>query len=341
MKAPFFIAEMSCSHLGSFDRAIDIIKAAAVAGASGVKIQLWKPDTMCIDPSYHIQSGPWAGRELADLYREAQTEWEWVPELFAAIRNLGMTPIASPFDAESVDYLEQCGCDIYKIASFEIVDLPLINYVAKTGKPLIISTGMATLDETRAAVHAARSVADAEDVHAVDITLLHCISSYPAKPEDMNMATMQALGRLGRFGLSDHSLDATAAIIATAMGATIIEKHLTLNRADGGPDAGFSLEPAEFAKMVQACRQAAACVGTVKHGPSESEASSLALRRSLYISQDLKAGDVLTLDNVQTARPAMGLSPVELHNVTGSRVKIDVSRGTPITWEMLHGTDPH
>jgi pseudaminic acid synthase len=332
-RKPFIVAELSANHLGSFERALEIVKCAAAAGADALKVQVWKQDTMCLDPDFTIEAGPWAGRKLVDLYREAYTPWEWLEPLFKAVRNLGMKPVASPFDRESVDFLEALDCPIYKIASFELVDIPLIRKITHLGKPVIMSTGMASLaeiDEAAALAH----IAGCED-----FTMLKCVSAYPAKSEDMNLWTMMdlKLWQACKYGLSDHSLDNIAAITATAMGASVIEKHLTLARADGGPDAGFSLEPKEFAEMVKACRQAAAAIGRVKYGPTASEATSLGLRRSLYIAQDMQAGDILTMDNLRTARPALGLAPVHMPECLGKSIKYPVPCGTPLTWEMIDG----
>lgn len=331
MNKPMIVAELSCNHLGRMTRAFQIATQAAKAGADAFKVQVWSYNKMCLDDSYTIQSGPWAGRLLQDLYKEAYTPWEWLPDLFAHIRNLGMTPIASPFDHESVDLLESLDCQIYKIASFEITDLPLIRRVVATGKPMIISTGMATLDEIDVAVSIAYFYG------CEDLTLLKCVSAYPASSDDMNLLAMRdmKLGMASNIGISDHSLSNIPAIVATAMGASVIEKHLTLSRADGGPDSGFSLEPNEFADMVKAVRQTAACIGEVKYGASQSEQSSLALRRSLYIAEDMKAGDTLTIDNLRTARPALGLEPKHMCELLGKQIKQDVTRGTPLTWEMV------
>lgn len=323
---PFIIAELSCNHLGSLDRAMRLVQAAADAGADAVKLQTWWQMAL---PGYVIESGPWAGRDLAALYDECATPWEWHKPIFDRCRELGMVGFSSVFDVESLEFLESLGCPIYKIASFEIIDLPLIRAVAATGKPMIISTGMATHDEIQDAATAAEGV---------DLTLLRCVSAYPAPLSAANLWSMTALGTFPcctAYGLSDHTLGTTAAIAAVALGATVIEKHLTLSRADGGPDASFSAEPDEFAAMVKACREAHQALGSVHYGPTEAERGSLQFRRGLWITRDVKAGDELTPDNVRSLRPALGLPPRELPNVMGKRLKVDVPRGTPLSWDML------
>ena len=273
------VAEMSASHLGSLGRAMMIVKAAAAAGADCIKFQTYQPEQM-VSADLQITSGPWAGRNALELYREAHTPMEWHPHLFKMARDLGLTPFSSVFHPDDVDFLETLDCPIYKIASFEITDLDLIRYAARTGKPLIISTGMATLDEIDQAVFAAAG--------CQDLTLLKCSSAYPADPADINLAAGAALagytfGRIAhgtKWGLSDHTMGVGVAIAAAALGATMIEKHLTLARADGGLDAGFSMEPEEFRQMVTECRRAEQAIGTVRFGPLEAEAPSMELRRS-------------------------------------------------------------
>lgn len=274
VREPFIVAELSANHLGSLDRAMRIIEAASVAGADAIKLQTFNPEQM-VDADKVIVSGPWAGRNAQDLYRQAQTPREWHEPLFEKARSLGLMAFSSVFHPDDVDFLETLGCPIYKIASFELTDLALVAYAAGTGKPLIISTGMATEKEIEAAICAV------DDANPGDLTLLKCTSSYPADPADANLNTMVAMMRFGvEVGLSDHTLGCGVAVAATALGASVIEKHLTLSRADGGLDAAFSMEPTEFAQMVTECRRAHAALGTVHYGPVPCETSSLELRRS-------------------------------------------------------------
>ncbi len=316
---PFIVAELSANHNGSLDRAIQTIDAAAYAGADAVKFQTFTPEKMAI-PGHVIESGQWAGRELIDLYREAHTPMEWHERLFKHTKSLGMVPFSSPFDSNAVDFLETLNCPIYKIASFEIIDLPLIAKAAQTGKRLIISTGMAEQHEIRAAVNTARGNG------CTDITLLHCTSEYPASPEQMNLATLAGLYRFGcAIGLSDHSLGSGVAIAATALGAQVIEKHFTLSRSDGGLDSAFSMEPDEFREMVDGCRIAAKSIGKVKFGQGDKS-----LRRSLYYSQDIKKGTVITENHIKTARPALGLSPLLIHRVLNKPIEKDVKENDPV-----------
>lgn len=296
---PFIVAEMSANHLGSLDRALQIVEAAAWAGADAIKLQTWTSDTMCVDKSYVLPKGTWAGRKLYELYREAWTPWEWHPIIFRRARELGLIPFSAAFDKESVDFLERLGVDRHKVASFELVDIPLIRYMASKGKPMILSTGMATEGEIF------RAVAECDDSH---VTVLACTSAYPASAEDANLSRLEHLMEVMVVdaGLSDHTPGIGVACAAAALGATMIEKHLTLSRSDGGPDASFSMEPEEFKQMVIECRRAAASIGTPKFGPSPSEDTSL--RRSLWVIKDTKAGEPLILgENVATARPALGL----------------------------------
>jgi N-acetylneuraminate synthase len=327
MRTPFIVSELSCNHLGSFERAAQIVEAAAHAGADGIKFQVWEQDTMCIDPAYTLNHGPWAGRTLVDLYREAYTPWEWLPQLFGYARDLGLIPFASPFDKASVDFLETLRCPIYKIASFELVDLGLIEYAASKGKSVFMATGMANDKDIERAVWAARA--------ARDITLLKCTSAYPADPETANLPAM--LTNAKRYnvfpGLSDHSPGIGVAVAAAALGAKVIEKHLTLSRGDGGPDAGFSMEPDEFARMVMECRRAAAAVQPMHSGPVMGE--SPALRRSLWFKRDVAAGQIITEDDVCTARPALGLSPHQIGEVLGKRASVSVCANSPVTQVAL------
>ena len=322
---PFIVAEMSANHLGSFERALAIVDAAAKAGADAIKLQTWMPDTMCIDRSYTLESGPWAGRKLFDLYREAHTPWEWHAPIFKRARELGMVPFSAAFDCASVDFLETLGVDRHKVASFELADLPLIRYMASKGKPMILSTGMASQDEIERAFWMARSETSNW------VTILKCTSAYPADPSDANLASMRGFFQ-SSYGLSDHSLGIGLAVAATALGATYIEKHLTLARADGGPDAGFSMEPHEFQELVWECRRAAAAIGEVKYGPGPNE--STALRRSLWVHRDVVAGERLRLArNVGTARPALGLPPST--DLSRAFALKSIKAGTPLTADLV------
>lgn len=323
---PFIVAELSANHLGSLKRAIDLVEAAAEAGADAVKVQTWTPGRMCVDRTYTLQHGPWAGRRLFDLYEEAFLPWGWHRPIFDRARLRGLVPFSAAFDWEAVDFLETLGVDRHKVASFELTDLPLIRYMASKGKPMILSTGMATDAEFGAAYLAG--------CNGSVPTLLKCTSAYPAPMETCNLAVLGVWRRIGfpLYGLSDHTLGHDAAVVATALGATYIEKHLTLSRADGGPDAGFSAEPAEFAAMVQAVRRAAATLGEVRYGPGPGEDPSL--RRSLWVLRDVSAGESLRFgDNVATARPALGLPPAT--PLTGRRAAVDLKAGTALQQEHL------
>lgn len=322
---PFIVAEMSANHMGSLKRAIDIVEAAAEAGADAIKVQTWSPGRMCVDRTYTLQHGPWAGQRLFDLYEEAFLPWGWHRPIFERARLRGLVPFSAAFDWEAVDFLETLGVDRHKVASFELTDLPLIRYMASKGKPMILSTGMATWREIGEALAAA--------ARAPALTVLQCTSSYPAPPEHANLRTLREMARRAeRVGLSDHTLGHDAAVVATALGATYIEKHLTLSRADGGPDAGFSSEPREFAAMVQAVRRAAATLGEVRYGPGPGEDPGL--RRSLWVLQDICEGEALRFGvNVATARPALGLPCAT--PLTGRRAAVNLKAGTPLLQEHL------
>lgn len=325
---PFIVAELSANHLGSFTRALDIIQAAADAGADAIKLQTWAPGSMCVS-DYRLDHGPWKGRLLRELYAEAHTPWEWHAPLFEFARRRGLIAFSAAFDRESVDFLETLDVDRHKVASFELVDLPLIRYMAIKGKPMILSTGMASREE----VQDAYSVA-AMQAGAARTTLLQCTSAYPADASHANLETM--LGRWGcvgaRVGISDHTLGIGVAVGAAALGAVMIEKHLTLARADGGPDASFSMEPHEFKQLVTECRRAAAAIGTVSYGCGPGESTEL--RRSLWVSRNVAAGEPLLLhDNVCTARPALGLVPA--FNLLRRFASRDLRAGEPLTPECL------
>lgn len=321
--SPFIVAELSSNHLGDKHRALDLIMAAKTVGADAIKVQTYECSE--IAANVRIQSGPWEGMNYRALYRESCTPWEWHAELFAFARSIGIVPFSSPFSEAAVERLESIDCGVFKIASPEIIHLPLIAAAAQTGKPLIISTGMAELSE----IYNADSVARAHG--ATDITFLHCISSYPANPEDFNLETMHTLKKHNfRVGLSDHSLSPVAAICAVALGATVIEKHFTLSRADGGSDAKFSLEPDEFFHMVKDCRAAAKAMGTVQFGCRKSEESSFQYRRSLWLKKNVKEGQVITEADIAILRPNYGANPACFDIFVGMKTRRDMKAGEPL-----------
>jgi N-acetylneuraminate synthase len=333
---PYLIAEMSGNHNQSLDRALEIVDAAAQSGADAIKLQTYTADTMTLNtraPGFVIEdpSSLWAGRQLYDLYHEAHTPWEWHRPIMERAKALGMHCFSTPFDDTAVDFLESLDVPAYKIASFECTDLPLIRKVAETGKPLIISTGMAKLSEIDDAVRAARSAG------ATQIVLLKCTSTYPASPDNTNVVTIPnmraATGCM--VGLSDHTMGCGVAIAAVALGATLIEKHFTLRRADGGVDSSFSMEPTEFAALRAESERAWLSLGTVSYGGSSAEEKSKIFRRSLYISTDMKAGEILSARNVRIIRPGFGLPPKYYDTLLGKRVNRDVTAGTPVNWEIL------
>ena len=331
----YVIAELSANHHGHREEALALMRAAREAGADAVKLQTYTADTMTLDhdgAAFRIGPGTiWSGRRLHELYLEAATPWEWHAELFAAAARLGMHGFSTPFDETAVDFLEGLGVPAYKIASFEVVDLPLIQRAARTGKPLIVSTGMASLAEIEEAVCAARAAG------AVGLALLRCTSAYPAPPDDMHLRTIPHLAAAFGLpaGLSDHSLGIAAPVAAVALGATVVEKHLTLSRAVAGPDSAFSLEPGEFRAMVDAIRVAERALGEVRYGGSAAELPSRAFRRSLFAVADIAAGARLTRDNVRSIRPGDGLAPKFLTAVLGRAAAVDIPRGTPLSWEVL------
>jgi sialic acid synthase SpsE len=383
---PFIVAELSGNHNGDLGRALALVEAAHAAGADAVKLQTYTADTLTIDcdgPQFRIESGPWAGRRLYDLYASAHTPWDWHQPLFDRARSLGLSIFSTPFDPSSVAFLERFDPPAYKIASFEAVDLPLIECVAATGRPLVLSTGLATFEEIDEAITAVKQGAAAIphvlpswphslrpstrhgqstswttgtspvvtrsfDVSGQDkddggtrrggLILLHCVSGYPSAPEEAGLGRMAALAaRTGlAVGLSDHSLGSTVAVAATALGAVMIEKHLTLSRADGGPDAAFSMEPDEFATLARDCRTAwRAANGSAEPGRAGSEQASAVFRRSLFIVDDVAAGAVFTPANVRSIRPGHGLAPKHLPQVLGRRAACALTRGTPLAWEMI------
>jgi len=331
---PFVIAEMSGNHKGEIDRAIRLIDAAKEAGADAVKLQTYTADTItipCNRPEFRIEGGPWAGRTLHDLYQEAHTPWEWHPALFAHARRIGLPIFSSPFDPTAIDFLESLGAPAYKIASFEIIDLPLVRKAARTGKPLILSTGMASLGEIGEAVAAIREEGDNS------LVLLHCVSGYPTPVEECDLRTIPHMAEAFGVpaGLSDHTHGVAVPVAAVALGAVVIEKHFTLSRADGGVDADFSLEPHELKAMVEACRVAHAALGGIDYALKPSEAGGRAFRRSLYVVADVAAGEPLTEANVRSIRPGLGLPPKHLPDVLGRCAARDLQRGEPLDWTMM------
>ena len=333
---PYLIAELSGNHKGELTRALALIDAAADAGADAVKLQTYTADTITIDhdgPGFLLTGGLWAGRTLHDLYREAHTPWDWHPALFARARERGIAIFSSPFDETAVDLLEGLDAPAFKIASFELNDLPLIRRVARSGRPLIVSTGLATLGEIAEAVEAAGDA---------PVALLHCVSGYPTPPEDCNLRTIPHLAEAFGVpaGLSDHTHGIAVPVAATALGAAVIEKHITLSRAEGGVDAAFSLEPAEFKAMVDAVRTAHAALGRVHYGVEPSEAGGRDYRRSLYVVADVAAGEALGAAAVRSIRPGFGLAPKHLPAVVGRRAARALRRGEPLAWDMLLPEEP-
>lgn len=333
---PFVIAEMSGNHNQSLERALEIVEAAAKAGAHALKLQTYTADTMTLDLTeggFYISdpNSLWQGKSLFQLYQEAHTPWEWHKPIFDRARALGLIAFSTPFDETAVDFLEELGVPAYKIASFENTDLPLIRKVACTGKPMFISTGMATVAELDETVRTAR------DAGCRDLVLLKCTSTYPADPRLSNLLTIPNMRELFdcEVGLSDHTMGYGAAIAAVVLGASVIEKHFTLNRNDGGVDASFSLEPNELAHLCESVSHAHQAMGCVSYGPAASEARSLSFRRSLYIVKDMKAGETLSTANIRRLRPGDGLAPKYYDTVMGKRIARDVTRGTPLTWDLI------
>jgi len=332
----YVIAEVSANHHQDFEQAMKIVRAAKDAGADAIKLQTYTPDTMtiaCNRPEFLIGGGTiWDGTTLHELYGQAYTPWDWQPRLKHVANDLGMDLFSTPFDFTAVDFLEEMGVPAHKLASFELVDIPLIQKMARTGKPLIMSTGMSSMEEIEEAVQTARAAG------AAQIALLKCTSAYPALPEEMNLRTIPELSR--RFdlpvGLSDHTMDSAVAVAAVSLGACIIEKHLTLSRAQPGPDGAFSLEPQEFKTLVDAVRIAEKALGTVHFGIEAKEASSRVFRRSLFVVQDVKRGEVFTSENVRSIRPGYGLHTRHLEEVLGRKAAHDIERGTPLSWELVH-----
>jgi len=333
---PFVIAEISGNHNRSLDRALEIVKAAAMAGAHALKLQTYTADTMTIDfkgNGFFIDApnSLWAGKSLHELYEEAHTPWDWHQPIFNRCKELGIICFSTPFDETAVDFLESINVPCYKIASFENIDTPLIKKVAETGKPMFISTGMATIAELDEAVRTAR------EAGCRDLILLKCTSSYPASPENNNLITIPHMRELFdcQVGLSDHTLGIGAAIASVVLGATVIEKHFTLRRADGGVDAAFSTEPEELKSLVVETRRAWQAIGKIHYGPSVEEKESLIFRRSIYIVKNMKAGETFSKENIKIIRPGFGLSPKYYSTLLGKSVSRDVHKGTPLSWELL------
>ena len=330
----YIIAEMSANHAGDISRAKEIIHAAKEAGADCIKIQTYTPDTVTIDCDnsyFHISDGTWNGENLYQLYQKAYTPWEWQKELFEEAKKAEIDFFSTPFDNTSVDFLEEIGIGFYKIASFELVDIPLIEYVASTGKPMILSTGMATLAEIDEAVEAVKKQGN----H--NFALLRCASAYPAITDEMNLRTMQNMGDTFGvpYGLSDHSMGSVGAVTAVALGASIIEKHFCLDRSIENPDSTFSMNPMEFKQMVHDIRQAERAIGSVKYGPSEQEKNNLQFRRSIFCVKDIQEGEKLTEENIRIIRPGYGLAPKFYKDVLGQTALEDIQKGTPLAFEMI------
>lgn len=331
----YIIAELSANHNQDFEQAVQLIKAANEAGADAIKLQTYTPDTITIDCDneyFRISKGTiWEDRNLYDLYKEAYTPWEWQPKLKEVANDLGMDLFSTPFDDTAVDFLEKMNVPAYKIASFELVDIPLIQRVAKTGKPIIMSTGMATLAEIDEAVQTAR------EAGCKELALLKCTSGYPADPAEMNLRTIPHMADAFSLpvGLSDHTLGIAVPVAAVALGACIVEKHFTLSRAVLGPDSAFSLEPHEFKGMVEAIRVTEKALGKVNYAVTEKEAASRVFRRSLFVVKDMNAGDIFTADNVRSIRPGYGLNTRYLTNIIGKKAVKDISRGTPLKWDLI------
>lgn len=333
---PFVIAEMSANHNQSLDRALEIVEAAAKAGAHGLKLQTYTPDTITIDldeGEFYISdpNSLWAGTSLYQLYNEGSTPWEWHKPLFDRARALGMIPFSTPFDDTAVDFLESLDVPCYKIASFENIDLPLIRRVAATGKPLLISTGMATLAELDETVRTAR------EAGCNDLILLKCTSNYPASPANSNIVTIPRLRELFgcEVGLSDHTMGIGVSVASVALGATVIEKHFTLNRADGGVDSSFSLEPSELEALVMETERAWCSLGKIHFGAGENERNALLFRRSIYITKDMNEGEKFSPENIRIIRPGRGLAPKYYEVILGKTVARNVKRGTAVSWDLL------
>lgn len=331
---PYIVAELSANHNGLIDRAFKVMEMAKRAGADAIKLQTYTAETMTIDhngPGFRIEGGPWDGRVLFELYQEAATPWEWHEALFAKGRELGITVFSTPFDATAIDLLEALGAPAYKIASFEATDLPLIERAAATGKPVIISTGMANHEEIAETVASARGAGDG------GLILLHCVSAYPAPADQYNLRTIPDMAAAFDIpvGLSDHTIGNTVSVTAVSLGAVMVEKHVTMRRADGGPDSGFSAEPEEFTALCQAVRTAWQALGAANYERTESERGNAVFRRSVYAVADIAVGEILTAENIRSIRPGFGLPPKEYPALVGRRAKTDIGRGTPLAWDLI------
>lgn len=332
--APYLIAEMSGNHNGDINRAMALIDAAKASGADAVKLQTYTADTITIDcdrPEFQLNDGLWKGRSLYELYQEAHTPWDWHEPLFRHAKDIGITIFSSPFDPTAADFLEGLNAPAFKIASFEIIDIPLIKYVARLGKPMILSTGMASLGDIADAVAAVRETPD------TPMMLLHCTSGYPTPAEDCDLRTIAHLSDAFDVpvGLSDHTQGVAVPVASVALGAVLVEKHFTLSRADGGVDAAFSLEPDEFKAMADACNTAWRAIGNIGYDIKASETSGQQIRRSLYAVADIAAGDIFNEENVRSIRPGLGLAPKYLPEVLGHTAARDIKRGEPVNWQMI------
>jgi len=334
LKNCFIVAEISANHGQDFNRAVSLIKEAKRCGADAVKFQCYTPDTLtinCNNKYFKVKHHKWGGQTLYQLYQKAYTPWNWFKELKKIAEDLGIIFFATSFDKKSVDFLENLDVPIHKIASFELIDLPLIEYIAKTKKPLILSTGMATLKEIKEAIDTAKKAG------AKDIILLKCVSSYPAKPEEMNLITIQDMKKRFKLpvGLSDHTLNITTSIVAISLGAKLIEKHFTLSREINTPDNFFSLEPKEFEELVKNIKIVESLIGKIHYGPTKGEKIELKNRRSLFAIKDIKKGEPFTEENIRSIRPSFGLPPKYLKLILGKKAKKDIKMGTPLTWDLI------
>jgi len=331
----YVVAEVSANHHHHYSRTVELLRAAKAAGADAVKVQTYTPDTLTLRSEarcFRVETNtPWTGRTLYDLYNEAYMPWDWQPDLKRVAEGLGLAFFSSAFDSSAVDFLEELHVPVHKVASFELVDIPLIRKMASTGKPLILSTGMATLAEIEEAVQTARGAG------ASQIALLKCTSAYPAPPQEMHLRTIAHVQQAFQLpvGLSDHTLGIAVPVAAVTLGACIVEKHLTLSRAAGGPDSSFSLEPQEFRAMVDAVRVAEQALGQVRYGTSEQESESRVFRRSLFIVQDMKAGEAFSDENLRSIRPGYGLHPRHFDDIVGCHARADILRGTPLRWDLV------
>lgn len=332
----FIVAEMSGNHNQSFERARQIIDVAITAGVDAIKLQTYTADTITIDSDkeyFQIKSGEWKGQSLYQLYKQAYTPWEWQPKLKDYAESRGVLLFSTPFDPTAVDFLEKMNVEAYKVASFEVVDIPLLKKIGQTKKPVIMSRGMASIEELEFAIKTLKENGTSE------IAILQCVSAYPAKPEEMNLATIPDLAK--RFGvvagLSDHTLGIVVPVTSVALGAKIIEKHFTLSRADGGPDAEFSLEPEEMKLLVTSVREAEKAIGKPSYGAGIGESENVIYRKSLFVVKDVKKGEKFTPQNVRSIRPCYGLAPRYYEDVFGKMASQDIERGTPLSWEMIAG----